>query len=73
MKILVFQRIFELTMNLYKIYQDSRMNKIYHDIFKAIHEGKWLKIEYRNKGEENNSRWSSFRKVYFGRKLYIIS
>ena len=28
------------------------MHKIHYDIFKAIHEGKWLKIEYRNKGEE---------------------
>lgn len=28
------------------------MNSTYHDIFRAIHEGKWLKIEYRNKGEQ---------------------
>jgi len=33
------------------------MNKIYHDIFKAIHEGKWLKIEYRNKDEEITKFW----------------
>lgn len=33
------------------------MNKIYHDIFKAIHEGKWLKIEYRNKQEEVTRFW----------------
>jgi len=25
------------------------MNQICRDIFRAIHEGKWLKIEYRNK------------------------
>lgn len=25
------------------------MNSIHRDIFKAIHEGKWLKIEYLNK------------------------
>ncbi len=33
------------------------MNKIHHDIFKAIHEGKWLKIEYRNKEEEITKFW----------------
>lgn len=25
------------------------MNNINHDIFRAIHEGKWLKIEYKNR------------------------
>ena len=33
------------------------MNKICHDIFKAIHEGKWIKIEYKNKGEEITKFW----------------
>lgn len=33
------------------------MNKIYQDIFKAIHEGKWMKIEYRNKQEEITKFW----------------
>lgn len=33
------------------------MNKIYHDIFRAIHEGKWLKIEYRNKEEKVTKYW----------------
>lgn len=33
------------------------MNKVCHDIFKAIHEGKWLKIEYKNKGEEITKFW----------------
>lgn len=33
------------------------MNKICHDIFKAIHEGKWLKIEYKNKDEEITKFW----------------
>ena len=37
------------------------MNKINHDIFKAIHEGKWLKIEYRNKGEEITKFWIGIR------------
>ncbi|MBQ8519739.1 MAG: DUF2726 domain-containing protein [Agathobacter sp.] len=37
------------------------MNKIYHDIFKAIHEGRWLKIEYRNKHEEITKFWIGIR------------
>ena len=33
------------------------MNKIHHDIFKAIHEGKWLKIEYQNNKDEITKFW----------------
>lgn len=33
------------------------MNTIQKDIFKAIHEGKWLSIEYRNKQEETTKYW----------------
>ena len=33
------------------------MNSIYRDIFRAIHEGKWLKIEYRNKDEQITKYW----------------
>ena len=28
------------------------MNTVCRDIFKAVHEGKWLSIEYRNGQEE---------------------
>lgn len=37
------------------------MNSIYHDIFRAIHEGKWLKIEYRNKEEQVTKYWIGIR------------
>ncbi len=37
------------------------MNRIYHDIFRAIHEGKWLKIEYRNKEEKVTKYWIGIR------------
>ena len=40
---------------------EENMNKIHHDIFRAIHEGKWLKIEYRNKEEEITKFWSGIR------------
>jgi len=48
------------------------MNKIHHDIFKAIHEGKWLKIEYRNKGEEITKFWIGILNLdVAGRKLIV--
>ncbi len=39
------------------------MNKVYHDIFRAIHEGKWLKIEYRNKEEQVTKYWIGIRDI----------
>ncbi|MCI8873966.1 MAG: AAA family ATPase [Lachnospiraceae bacterium] len=33
------------------------MNTIYRDIFRAIHEGKWLSIEYRNKEHQISKYW----------------
>ena len=33
------------------------MNSVYHDIFKAIHEGKWLDIEYKNKENDITKYW----------------
>ena len=33
------------------------MNQICRDIFRAIHEGKWLKIEYRNKADQITKYW----------------
>ncbi len=37
------------------------MNSIYIDIFKAIHEGKWLKIEYRNRDDQVTKYWIGIR------------
>lgn len=33
------------------------MNRVCRDIFRAIYEGKWLQIEYKNKGEEVTKFW----------------
>lgn len=33
------------------------MNQIFQSIFKAVHEGKWLSIEYRNKKNETTCYW----------------
>lgn len=37
------------------------MNSIHRDIFKAIHEGKWLKIEYLNKEGKHTNYWIGIR------------
>ena len=37
------------------------MNQICRDIFRAIHEGKWLKIEYRNKADQVTKYWIEIR------------
>lgn len=39
------------------------MNNICHDIFRAIHEGKWLKIEYKNKEEKITKYWIGIRSL----------
>ena len=33
------------------------MNTVCRDIFKAIHEGKWISIEYKNKNGEQTRYW----------------
>ncbi|MCI8668660.1 MAG: DUF2726 domain-containing protein [Lachnospiraceae bacterium] len=39
------------------------MNTIYRDIFRAIHEGKWLSIEYQNKKNEVTKYWIGIRNL----------
>lgn len=39
------------------------MNQICRDIFRAIHEGKWLKIEYRNKADQVTKYWIGIRDI----------
>ena len=48
------------------------MNKIYHDIFRAIHEGKWLKIEYRNLEDEVTKFWVGIRDLDVLEKKLIV-
>lgn len=38
-----------------------QMNSVCRDIFKAIHEGKWLKIEYKNQSGETTKYWIGIR------------
>ena len=39
------------------------MKEICREIFRAIHEGKWLKIEYRNKAGELTNYWIGIRNL----------
>lgn len=39
------------------------MSQVTQAIFKAVHEGKWLSIEYKNKQEERTRYWISVRDI----------
>ncbi len=39
------------------------MDHVCHDIFRAIHEGKWLKIEYRNREGQTTKYWIGIRNL----------
>ncbi len=39
------------------------MNSVCRDIFRAVHEGKWLSIEYRNKEEQISRYWIGIYEV----------
>ena len=42
---------------------DTRRNNICRDIFRAIHEGKWLQIEYRNRESQITKYWIGIRSL----------
>ena len=48
------------------------MNQICRDIFKAIHEGKWLKIEYRNKADQITKYWIGIRNLDPGNRTLKV-
>ena len=39
------------------------MTPVCEDIYKAIHEGKWLKIEYKNQAEEITNYWIAIKNI----------
>jgi hypothetical protein len=39
------------------------MTPVCEDIFKAVHEGKWLKIEYRNKSDDITNYWICIKNI----------
>ncbi|MCI9072768.1 MAG: DUF2726 domain-containing protein [Lachnospiraceae bacterium] len=48
------------------------MNAVYRDIFKAIHEGKWLSIEYRNQEERLTKYWIGIRDLDVHRRILFV-
>ena len=39
------------------------MDTVFHDIFRAVHEGKWLTIEYQNKKDQKTRYWIGIREL----------
>lgn len=48
------------------------MNNICHDIFRAIHEGKWLEIEYRNREAQVTKYWIGIRNLNPVRRSLMV-
>ncbi len=48
------------------------MNSVCKEIFRAIHEGKWLKIEYRNKNGEDTNYWIGIKSIDVGRRALRV-
>ncbi len=48
------------------------MNTICHDIFRAIHEGKWLKIEYKNREEQTTRYWIGVKGLNAARRTLSV-
>ncbi len=48
------------------------MNSICKEIFRAIHEGKWLKIEYRNKAGEITNYWIGVKSIDVGKRMLVV-
>lgn len=48
------------------------MNPIYRDIFRAIHEGKWLYIEYRNQNEDISKFWIGIQNLNMPKRELVV-
>lgn len=48
------------------------MNSVYRDIFRAIHEGKWMSIEYRNKEEKVTKYWIGIRNLNINKGILAV-
>ena len=52
--------------------KDAGMNSILRDIFRAIHEGRWLKIEYKNKNEQKTNYWIGIQDLDVARRRLTV-
>jgi len=48
------------------------MNSVCKEIFRAIHEGKWLKIEYRNKAGDITKYWIGIKSIDVGKRMMLV-
>ncbi len=48
------------------------MNSVCKEIFRAIHEGKWLKIEYRNKSGDITNYWIGIKSIDVGKRMMLV-
>lgn len=48
------------------------MNSVYRDIFRAIHEGKWMSIEYKNKEDKVTKYWIGIRNLDVGKGVLSV-
>lgn len=48
------------------------MTGVYAAVFKAIHEGKWLTIEYRNRNEQTTRYWIAIRELRLPRGVLVV-
>ena len=48
------------------------MNKVSKDIFKAIYEGKWVAVEYRNQSGKTTNYWIGIKDINTARQMLIV-
>ena len=48
------------------------MDTVFHDIFRAVHEGKWLRIAYRNQEGEVTRYWIGIRDLDTSRRTLSV-
>ena len=48
------------------------MDQVCRDIFQSIHEGCWLSIQYKNKGQDITSYWIDVKEIHVPRRMLIV-
>ena len=48
------------------------MNSVCKEIFRAIHEGKWLKIEYLNKSGDITNYWIGIKSIDIRKRMMTV-
>lgn len=48
------------------------MNKVSRDIFRSIHEGRWLSIEYKNKDQNITNYWIAVKDIRVSKRMLVV-